>query len=238
MNIEIRYGVWGAPLWHVSADPGQSWRLKISRIQDASMAFENIDGSGEGQAPIPYDPGTYWFFLNTSAGIPVTKISYTVAAPNTPPLPTPPQFPEKPGEPLPLPKGENNLGPISEVCDLLGQGSHGNFFYNFRNRYTGQQDSWHRDMQETRERGQRNSICQGKAPPTAKDWQDGIQKQVTAGFDALSKYVTDGLKTVTESWQNGILDLEARMKDWIKEMVLVLLLENLNAAAKAYRSRK
>jgi hypothetical protein len=132
------------------------------------------------------------------------------------PLPTPPVFNPKPGQALPLPVGVNNLGAITEVCDIEGQGTNGNFFYRWRNRYTDQSGSWHRDMRTEMEIGQRSTECQGHAPPTAKDWQDGIQKQVTAGFDTLSKYVTDGLKSVTESWQNGILDLEGRLKAWVQ----------------------
>lgn len=178
---------------------------------------------------------TLWITSSTHENIKesltdTTDRTYRIYSLNVPiiiDLPKPPVFPEKPGEPLPLPEGWSDLGQITEVCDLVGQGTHGNFFYNFRNRYTDQQDSWQRDMQETIERAKRHAICQGKAPPTAKDWQDSIQKQVTAGFDALSKYVTDGLKSVTGSWQNGLMDLEARLKAWISDMILEILLKKL-----------
>lgn len=227
MNIDIRYGVGGAPLWHVSANPGESWRLKISLKNDASMAFSDIDGSGERQDIIPTAPGTYWFFLNTSAGIPVMKISYTVAAPVTAPLPEPPVFPPKPGEPIPLAPKEESLGTIGTSCDLINNYSFARSVYYGKNRYTGQKTEQSMDYQTAKEKAERSSICHQAPPPTAKDWQDGIQKQVTAGFDALSKYVTDGLKSVTESWQKGILDLEARIKAWIQEMILELLLNKL-----------
>jgi hypothetical protein len=227
MNIDIRYGVGGASLWHVSADPGQSWRLKISRIQDASMAFENIDGTGEGQAPISPDPGTYWFFLNTSAGIPVTNISYTVAAPIPTPLPPPPVFPPKPGEPIVLPPKEEVVGTIGTRCDMINNYSFARSVYSYRDRYTDRRGGMSMDPENTRGTASRDPGCFLPTPPTAKDWQDGIQKQVTAGFDALSKYVTDGLKSVTESWQNGILDMETRLKAWIQKMILELLLTKL-----------
>lgn len=227
MNIDIRYGVGGAPLWHVSAGPAESWRLKISRKMDASEAFETRDGTGEAQDIIPTDPGTYWFFLYTPQMNPVMKISYVVAdLPHTPP-PQSPAFPPKPGEPLPLSPKEEVIGTVGTRCDIINNYSFARSVYSYRDRYTDSRGGMSMDLENTRGIASRDSRCFQPAPPTAKDWQDGIQKQVTAGFDALSKYVADGLKSVTESWQNGIIDLEARIKAWISDNILELLLTKL-----------
>lgn len=182
------------------------------------------------------------------------------SAPITSPLPPPPVFPQKPGEPLPLGPKEEIRGTVGTSCDLINNYSFARSVYYGRNRYTGQLTEQSMDYETARGKAERSSVCQQQPPPTAKDWQDGIQKQVTSGFDALSKYFTDGLKSVTESWQNGIfdlearitgvlskeisdrvkalLDLDARIKAWISESIFELLLKNLNASAIEYKKSR
>lgn len=227
MDIDIRYGFFGAPVWHVSANPGESWRLKISRKMDASEAFETRDGTGDAQDIVPFDPGTYWFYLYTPQMNPVTKISYVVSAQNVTLPPQPPKFPQKPGEPLELPPKEEVIGQVGTRCDLINNFSFSRSIYTYRDRYTGRYGENGMDWQEIRGKAERDPGCFLPAPPTAADWQDGIQKQVTAGFDALSKYVTDGLRSVNDSWQKGIIDLEGRIKAWIRDKILEMLLMKL-----------
>jgi hypothetical protein len=162
MKLEIRYGVGGAPVWHVSANPGESWRLKISRKNDASMAFESIDGTGEGQDHIPTDPGIYWFFLYTAGMNFVEKVSYTVVAPppTLPPPPTPPTLPPMPGQPYPPPTGESDNGPIGTQCELMSRQSFGGSWWSYRNRYTGYHDRWYQDIDEARGKADRDAGCE------------------------------------------------------------------------------
>jgi len=222
-------------VFHIEDTQGQAWEIRVD--EDWSKS-----GSGDTVFNESFWSGQHTAILHVIA-FPAQTVVFSVKAvdyvtpPKIPP-PQPPQFPQKPGEPLPLGPKEERLGSVGSSCDMINNYSFSRSVYYGRNRYTGAQTEQSMDFETAKGKAERSSICQQVPPPTAKDWQDGIQKQVTAGFDALSKYVTDGVKSVTESWQNGILDLEARMKAWIEEQILMLLLKNLNAAAKDYRGRK
>jgi hypothetical protein len=151
--------------------------------------------------------------------IPVLAFSVSLLYSASPP-PEPPVFNDKPGEPYPPATGESYSGSVGTRCDIMQVGAFGRVMFLYRDRYSNFRSNIDESRSKTVSAAENNPACFYPAPPTPASWQDGIQKQVTAGFDALSKYVTDGLKSVTESWQNGILDLETRLKAWIQNTIL------------------
>ena len=213
MNIEIRYGTGGAPLWHVTALPGQTWRLKISRFNDASMAFFTMDGSGEAQDQFPSDPGTYWFFLYNPELQFIQKISYTIPEP-TPPPPTPPV-----PSPTPPPGVKvQNLGPIGSSCTFWGQGEHGNFYY-MATDYLGDTVSpWNSDQASVLGKADRDARCHvspdivaGQSPATKADLAAGLAQlkveldaKITTSLTWLSYIFSDSLNSVVEYLEERI----------------------------------
>lgn len=222
-------------VFHIEDTQGQAWEIRVD--EDWSKS-----GSGDTIFNESFSTGQHTAILRGIA-FPAQTVVFIVKAveavepPKIPP-PPPPVFNPKPSEPLPLAPKEETLGSIGSSCDMINNYSFARSVYYGRNRYTGETTAQSMDYETARGSAERSSICQQTPPPTAKDWQDGIQKQVTAGFDALSKYVTDGLKSVTDSAQKGILDLEARMKAWISESIFELLMKNLNASAIEYKKQR
>ena len=163
MKIEITYGVGNAPLWHVSADPGQVWRLYIGNNNDKMSAFEQIDGNGIGQAPIPTAPATYYFWLLDAYGNPAGSVTYIVAAP-----PPPPPAPEPLPPPPPPGSGVSDTGRVGTSCSIMGQGSNGVFFYAIYHDRKGYLSSFHRmDWDEAKAQAERMASCFEAPPPPA-----------------------------------------------------------------------
>ena len=212
-------------VFHIEDTQGQAWEIRVD--EDWSKS-----GSGDTVFNESFWSGTHTAILRGIA-FPAQTVVFTVkaidiVAPPATTLPPPPVFPPKPGEPLPVSSGETHQTYVGTRCEVVGMGSFGQFWYRWRDKYTDQGSNWRRDYSEALDAANRNTACFLPAPPTAKDWQDGIQKQVTAGFDALSNYFSNGLKSVTESWQKGIFDLETRMKDWIEKQILEILWRAMN----------
>jgi hypothetical protein len=155
-------------------------------------------------------------------------IEPSTTQPPTQGAPKPPQIPTKPGEPLPLDSGDQITGTIGTRCDYIRNTTFPQSFFTHRDRYTGQKAQYSSDNSYAQSRAAKDAGCYLPAPPTAADWQDGIQKQLTAGFDALSKYITDGLQSKSQELEQAINGIWDKLESWIIERIVGILLKALD----------
>lgn len=145
---------------------------------------------------------------------------------------------------------EETVGRIGTSCSIIRNTAFDRSFFQIRHDRSGNITSLHSDLQEVKGQGERTPACFETPPPPPKTTDElgsevsTLQKLLnsTVGkIENLTQGIGDIISKAAEeaqAWRKGILDLEARMKAWFEEQILMLLLKNLNAAAKEYRSRK
>lgn len=164
--------------------------------------------------------------LNESYNVTLFQIPTTEQPPNMPP-PDPPQLPPKPGEIIPRRDGEYHNSYVGTRCEVVSKSMFNQQFWAYREMYTGRYGRWESSYHNAPDAANADPACFIPAPPTPADWQTGIEQQVKTGFDGLGKYISDGLKSAADTLTLGLLDLEARLKAWIADMILELLLMKL-----------
>lgn len=188
--------------------------ITIFSVEEGVWKYSAFKGGYQGKIDSVY-------LTYPAAGYQIQLVTQTSSTqqPGLPP-PTPPQLPESPGAPMPLGPGEEISETIGTRCDYIRNTRFGPSFFTHRDRYTGQQPPYSSDNQTALSRARADPNCYLPAPPTPGDWQAGITQQIKTGFDALGKYLSDGLKSAATDWMLGLLDLEARLKAWVQENFL------------------
>ncbi len=136
---------------------------------------------------------------------------------------------------------------IGTSCSIINNYSFARSAYQVRHDRNGNLSSLHMDLEEVRAIANRSVACFETPPPPPKTTDElgaevsTLQKLLnsTVGkIENLAQGIEDIIskaETEAKEWRKGILDLEGRLKSWIKEMVFELLLENLNSAAIDYK---
>lgn len=218
---------------------GQAWRVRVDDSWEKT-------GSGSATFNESFPPGQHNAVF-TPAGGNMTGQYFTVKeykyvepepAPKPPPpqtapaipkeKPQPPQFPTKPGEPLPLPDKHEIVGTYGNRCDLMNNYTFAKSMYAHRDRYTGRQSQYTSDLPTARSRAESDQGCYLPAPPTAADWQSGIQTQITEGFQGLTKYITDGLASKSQELSQAINGIWDKLEGWLIERIVGILLKALD----------
>lgn len=156
----------------------------------------------------------------------------TYEPPSNQPPPEPPQLPPKPGEIIPRRPGEYHNSYVGTRCEVVAKSMFNQQFWAYRDMYTGRYGRWESSYHYAPEAANSDPACFLAAPPTPADWQTGIEQQIKTGFDGLGKYISDGLKSAADTFTLGLLDLEARIKAWIADMILELLMKKLDEGVK------
>lgn len=135
--------------------------------------------------------------------------------------------------PVPPPSGEEIISTIGTSCDIMQKWMFGQAWYRHRNRYTGGGSSWDSEMDDARARANKDASCFVPPPPPPKTAED-VQKDVDilrGTLQGISARVQD-IVTSIEQMGQAIVDLEARIKAWIQDMILDILIAGLNVQLK------
>jgi len=144
--------------------------------------------------------------------------------------------------PVPPASGEEIIGQVGPSCDLLAKYMFGQRWYSYRQRYTGFQSPWDSEWDDARRAAWDNKSCYLPPPPPPKT-ADDVQKDVDilrGTLQGISSRVQDLISSVTEMGKvisdigKAIVDLEARIKAWIEEQIIELLLRALDREAVKY----
>lgn len=215
-----------------NGQPIQGARIEIEKAE--TIGFTDSQGKAE---IVTYWSGN-WNYTVTSAGydkitgtlnnrdIPVLDFSATMLYNVTPP-------PSYPGP------SEQITGRIGTSCSIIRNVSFDRSFFQIRHDRSGNITSLHSDLQEVKGIGERTAACFEVPPPPPKTTDElggevtTLQKLLNGAVGKLENLV-QGLadivgKVETEASDRlkGLLDLEARLKTWISDMILELLLTKL-----------
>jgi hypothetical protein len=207
-------------------------RIEVEKAE--TVGFTDSQGKAE---IVTYWSGN-WLYSVTAPGY--DKISGTVNNTNIPVLDFGVSLLYNAiSRPPPTPINETDLGRIGSTCNLYGQGTNGNFYYQVRHDDGSYITSWHKDAQDVTGIGQRSARCHEIPKPPPKT-TDEIGAEVTTLQKLLNGTVgkiadmAQGLeelagKIETEAADRfkGLLDMEVRLKTWISDMILELLLTKL-----------
>lgn len=128
---------------------------------------------------------------------------------------------------------EHVISTVGLSCDILEKSMFGRSFYRHINRYTGSGSAWDSELSDARQKAYKDTSCNNPPPPPPKTVND-VQKDVDilrGTISALDSRVQDLITSINRLGQ-GLIDLEARIKAWIQDKILDILIAGLNAQLK------
>jgi len=146
---------------------------------------------------------------------------------------------EAKSEPAPPGPNEEILERVGTSCSIINNFSFNRSFYQVRHDRKGNLSSLVGDLEETRAFAYRRPECFEIPPPPPKTISE-VAEEVTTLQKLLNSTVgkienlTQGIGDIIRkaeaeaaAWRQGLLDLEGRLKSWIQDMILELLLAKL-----------
>lgn len=199
-------------------------------IQGAKIVLEHGETDGITNSAGEVEIVVFWSgnLLYSVDASGYTKVSGTVTVPSSGTVTLVVELGAYAAPSVPPPSGEAIIGTVGQSCDILEKSMFGTTWFRHRNRYNANASSWDSSYSDAVAAANGDKSCFDPPPPPPKTAND-VQKDVDilrGTLQGISSRIEDIVTSITET-ETALLDLEARIKAWISDMILEVLIAKL-----------